>query len=104
MNHPEYVIKCLNNMIRYNKKIQTVNLNNCGLNGQVLVGLVQSLRHAKSLLCLHLASNPGISKKVENFYRERLSIVPYQDDINIDIEVEDLESMTNSQIQAMTKD
>lgn len=32
-NHPEFVIKCLNSLIRYNKKIQTVNLNNCGLNG-----------------------------------------------------------------------
>ena len=70
----------------------------------MLVGLVQSLRHAKSLLCLHLAANPGLSKKVENFYKQRLSILPSPDDMHIPIEVEDLEDVTNWQIQAMTKD
>ena len=41
-----------------------------------MVGLVSKLRHAKSLLCLHMASNPGITEEVEQFYRERLKILP----------------------------
>ena len=39
-----------------------------------MVGLIPYLRHAKSLLCLHMGNNPGISDTVEQFYRERLKI------------------------------
>ena len=55
-------------LIRFNKQIQTVILDNTGLNSQVMAGLVPSLRHAKSLLCLHMASNPGINDKIIDYY------------------------------------
>ena len=74
------------------------------MNGQVLVGMVQSLRHAKALLCLHLTANPGISDKVEQFYRERLSVRAYEDTINIDIENEDIEAVSDERLEEMSKD
>lgn len=53
-------IFCFRQLIRYNRRIQSLQLNNCGLNSQILCGFIPALRHARSLLCLHLASNPGI--------------------------------------------
>ena len=41
----------------------------------MLCGLVPALRHARSLLCLHLESNPGINPTVQEYYQERLSIL-----------------------------
>lgn len=44
-----------------------------------------ALRHAKSLLCFHLAQNPGINSEVKAFWRERLRIAPKQANLVIDI-------------------
>ena len=71
-----WAIYCFGKLIRYSRRIQSIILSNTGLNSQVLVGLVQPLRHAKSLLCLHLSSNPGINTDVQDYYRERLKILP----------------------------
>ena len=51
----------------------------------MLAGLVPALRHAKSLLCLHLAQNPGITKQVKQFWRRRLSIAPKETALVIDV-------------------
>lgn len=51
----------------------------------MLAGLVPALRHAKSLLCLHLAQNPGITKQVKAFWRRRLSIAPKETPLVIDV-------------------
>ena len=69
VNHPDLVVNSLSRLIRYNKMIQSIILNNCGLNTQVMAGIVPSIRHAKSLLCLHMASNPGINSSLEEYYR-----------------------------------
>jgi len=37
-------------------------------------GLIPALRHSKGLLCLHMASNPGINSAVIEYYVERLKI------------------------------
>lgn len=71
-DHPKFVIHCLELLIRRSKKLQTLNLSNCGLNKQVLVGLVRSLRHAKALLCIHLDCNPGIDDEVLRYFTSRL--------------------------------
>ena len=102
MQHPEYVIRCLNEFIRYNRNLQSLNLSNNGLNSQVLVGITQSLRHAKGLLCLHLTANPGLNDKVESFYRERLSVVQHEEKVSIDIKVEDLQSVTEAEYLYMS--
>ena len=52
---PQLVINCIGRLIIYNLNIQCVNLDNTGLNSRVLAGLVPYVRHAKSLLCFHLA-------------------------------------------------
>ena len=51
---PTLIIEAIGRMIRYNKNIQCINLENTGLNSNVLAGFVPALRHSKSLLCFHL--------------------------------------------------
>ena len=51
-------------------------MNNTGLNAQIMMGLMPSIRRARSLLCLHMASNPGISAPVIAFYQMRLKTLP----------------------------
>ena len=68
----------------------------------MLVGLIPALRHAKSLLCLHLASNPGINPAVQKYYRDRLSARP-QDLLRLNIEPENLtEALTSFEQERMT--
>ena len=64
IDHPTLVSNSLGKLIRFNKRIQTIILNNTGLNSQVITNLVPFLRHAKSLICLHMASNPGTNEQV----------------------------------------
>ena len=52
---PRLVIEAIGRLIRHNKNIQCINLDNTGLNGEVLANLVPYIRHSKSLLCFHLA-------------------------------------------------
>lgn len=52
---PELVVECIGNVIRYNRNLQSINLDATGLNSAVLAGFVPALRHAKSLICFHLA-------------------------------------------------
>ena len=54
------------------------------------MGLMPAIRHARSLLCLHMASNPGISEAVKAFYHEKLKVIPKQS-LKIKIESEQLE-------------
>ena len=68
VDHPMQFIYSFSKLIRFNKQIQSIILDNAGLNSQVIAGLVPSLRHAKSLLCLHMASNPGINDEIINYY------------------------------------
>lgn len=98
VTQPEYVINCLNKFIRFNRNLQSVNLSNTGLNSQVLVGITQSLRHAKGLLCLHLSANPGLNDKVEQFYRKRLSVLPQRESIYINVVTEDIEGITEVEL------
>jgi len=44
-------------------------LDSTGLTTQVLIDLTTAIRHSKSLLCFHLDSNVGITKKVKQFWR-----------------------------------
>ena len=82
---PQLLLESISQLIRYNQNIQSIILDNTGLNSYVLYGLVPALRHAKSLLCIHLAQNPGINKDVKAFWHERLSIAPKEAQIAIDV-------------------
>ena len=87
--------------IRYNTRLQTIRLNSAGLNSQFIAGLVPWLRHAKSLLCLHMASNPGISGKVKDFYCDRLA-VKIDNKMHMDIPAENLGPLTNEETQKLS--
>ena len=50
-----------------------------------MYGFVPALKHAKSLLCFHLAQNPGNKKSVKAFWQEKLHMAPKEDKIMIDI-------------------
>ena len=73
---PQLLIESIGRIVRFNYNLQSINLENTGLNSQVLVGFLPALRHSKSLLCFHLGQNPGITKQVKAFWRRRLSIAP----------------------------
>jgi len=55
-----------------------------------MMGLMPAIKHARSLLCLHMASNPGISETVKAFYREKLKVIP-KEPLKIKIVSEQLE-------------
>ena len=63
-----------------------------------MVSLVPFLRHAKSLLCLHMASNPGINQDVRNYYINRLSAVT-EESLKIDIPPENLGPLNALEVQ-----
>ena len=73
---PKLVLESIGRMIRHNKNIQCINLDNTGLNPFVLAHLVPYIRHSKSLLCFHLAQNPGISPQIKEYFAKRLAIAP----------------------------
>jgi len=104
MDAPSFVVHCLNKFIRFNSALQSLNLSNTGLNGQVLVGLTRSLRHSRSLLCLHLTANTALNDNIEALYRKRLSVAPHDAKLHIDIENENLEDVLMSKQAAMTEE
>ena len=79
------VIESIGRLILYNLNIQCVNLDNTGLNSKVLAGFIPYLRHAKSLLCFHLAQNPGITKQLKTFWSKRLRVADKEKNLMIDI-------------------
>ena len=51
---PALLVEAIGRFIRYNKNVMCVNLQNTGLNSNVLASFLPALRHSKSLLCFHL--------------------------------------------------
>jgi hypothetical protein len=64
-------------MIRQNTKLIHLNLQNTGLNQQILVDLVRAVKRAKSLLGLHLGMNPGVTEEVRRFWEQRITILGF---------------------------
>lgn len=95
------IVYGLGELIRHNRIIQSVNLNNCGLNAKILMGLMPAIKHARSLLCLHMASNPGISTFVIDFYRESLK-AQSTEPLKIKIESEQLEEISPEEEEKMS--
>ena len=97
-------IYCFSKLIRFNKQIQSVILDNTGLNSQVMAGIVPALRHAKSLLCLHMTSNPGINEQIVNYYIKRLrpTLQEETDEYKVPMVSENLDYLTKAQKASMT--
>jgi len=75
-NYPSFVANCLSNFVRYNKKLQHLDLTNTGLSQQVLIDILPGLKRSKSLLAFHLGSNPGIVKTLQKHWRKNLKCKP----------------------------
>jgi hypothetical protein len=79
------LVESFTSLIRHSNSIKSINLNATGLSSQILIDLVPGMRHAKSLLCFHLAQNPGINSQVKEFWRNRLSIAKKEPALVIDV-------------------
>ena len=63
--HVSEVNLMLGKIIKHSKTILHMNLTGTGLSEGVIFEMGNSLRRARSLLCLHLSGNPGLTS--ENF-------------------------------------
>jgi len=60
-------------MIILNRKLIHLNLNNTGLNEDILNMLIPELKQSVSLMGVHLSNNPGISEEVISNFRNSLT-------------------------------
>jgi len=72
-------------MIRYNVNLQHLNLTNTGLSEMFLFSMLPALRRAKSLLSFHMGANPGINKKIQKYYMDKLRCGSTQNNVQIQI-------------------
>jgi hypothetical protein len=63
--------------IKRNSNLIHVNLANCGLDSDMLKEFGVALRRAKSLVSLHLSSNPGDTEEVREAICTRAHVKPY---------------------------
>lgn len=67
------VIECLSKLLKYNTSLQHLNLANTGLDEEIIRHLAdEAMTKARSLLCLHLDDNPGITPENVAFTRARI--------------------------------
>jgi hypothetical protein len=69
----------LGSLIKFNKQLLHLNLEQTGLTELVLRDLGHQIRRAGSVLSIHLSGNPGLSKEVKDFLVQRIRIKPYED-------------------------
>ena len=60
-NHVYEVNEMLGKIIKHSKTIIHMNLTGTGLSSSVIYEMGNCLRRARSLLCLHLSGNPGLT-------------------------------------------
>lgn len=53
---------------------------------------------------MHLTSNPGLNDQVEDYYRERLSVATKHEDLTVDIDLEEIESVTKEELLLLPKE
>lgn len=63
-NYAIEVVFCLRKLLKYSPSIQSIKMKNCGLNANTMCGLIPAISDSKSLLCLHIGSNPGVCDAV----------------------------------------
>ena len=70
------VVVCFKDFIKYNAKLNHLNLERCGLNEPALKYIAALLRKSQALRCLHLCGNPGLSREVIEWMRARIHARP----------------------------
>ena len=58
--------------IRRNTVLNHVDLSYCGMNEQMLWYFGRTLRRSKSIRGLHLSSNPGITERLIEYFKDRM--------------------------------
>ena len=53
----QLVLQCIGNIIKRNKNILHLDFTCCGLNEEIIIGIGNAMRKARSLLCIHLSGN-----------------------------------------------
>jgi hypothetical protein len=61
-------------MIRHNKSLQYLDLENCGLSHKVFADVIPNLTRAKSLLSFHFGYNPGLDRQLKNLIKKKCHI------------------------------
>jgi len=56
-----------------------LDLSGSGLGPFILEGIGNCLRKAKSLLCIHLSGNPGLTKEMQDSLTQRIKCRPKED-------------------------
>lgn len=70
------VIQNLQQLIKRNKKLQHLDLTGTGLTEFMMLKIGDAIARAKSLLSIHLCSNPGSTPRVKDFLANRIKCMP----------------------------
>ena len=88
MSHAEIMANRFSKLIRYNQTMQHIDLTNTGLSEVFLFQMLPALRRAKGLLSFHVGANPGVNKKISQYWMEKLRCLERPPPISIMIQKE----------------
>ena len=88
MTHAEILANRFSHLIRFNQSMQHINLINTGLNEIFLFQMLPALRRAKGLLSFHVGANPGVNKRISQYWVEKLRCLVKEAPVNIIINKE----------------
>ena len=74
LDHAELMADRFSRLMRTNTQMQHLDLSNTGLSEVFIFNMLPALRRAKSLLAFHIGSNPGITKRICEYYRTKLRV------------------------------
>ena len=74
--------------------MQHVNLQGTGLTEMMLVQVANAIARAKSLISIHLCSNPGTTLRVKEYVARRIRAMPHRDQVSFSF-LEQLNAVQN---------
>ena len=84
-DYPNFVAKCFAHFVRFNTRLQHLDLSHTGLSEQILVAMMPGLVRSKSMLSMHLNFNPGITPQLTSFYETQLKCKPQEERVRIKV-------------------
>ena len=79
------VVDSLCSLIKRNKCLQHINLEGTGLSEYMMVQIARAVSRAKSLISIHLCSNPGTTERVKDYIEMKVRCMPRQEHITFPI-------------------
>ena len=77
--HQQEVSFLIGKMIKHSKALQHMNLTGTGLSAAVIYEMGSFLRRARSILCIHLSGNPGLTQDNMEYLNGRIKCRPNED-------------------------